>query len=191
MTGNWHIALLEPSETQFSLDECDLWENRVARILRCRGYEAYYPAIPRKTHKRHRIARIAVGPMFPGYMLVRESPRGWDMLRTTPGIRSRNSLLLNPATGRLAVLPEDEIWRIAEIEFKLMDQELNPPKKVLPYKVGDRVRVTGGPFEGRYAKIETLDDNERIALLMDIFGRESRVYASSGHLAPALAPAVA
>lgn len=191
MTQGWHIAMLQPQATQFSLDEHDLWESRVARILRARGYQVYYPGIPRTTHQRHRLPRIALAPMFPGYLFVRSHPRGWDMLRTTPGIRLGQSLLINPATGRLAVLSDDEFWRIAEIELIKMDQALNPPKKELPYKIGDRVRVTGGPFEGRWANIETLDDNERIGLLLDIFGRQTRVLASPDWLAPAPAPAIA
>jgi transcription antitermination factor NusG len=48
------------------------------------------------------------------------------------------------------------------------------------------VRVTDGAFVGFYANIETLDDEERIALLMDIFGRPTRVYASHDQLAPAV-----
>lgn len=187
MCGGWHIALLEPYAFPLRLDEHDLWENRVARVLRTRGYEAYYPGIPRQTHKNHRVPRMGMEPMFPGYMLVKEGTDGWgwEALRTTPGIRHQ-SLLINPASGKLAVLPDEEFWRIAEIELRRIDQMLNPPKRQFPYKVGDRIKVTGGAFAGYYAKIEELDGDERVALLMNIFGRESRVYASHEQLAPAV-----
>jgi len=98
-------------------------------------------------------------------------------------IRTYGSLLIDSATARLAVLPAGEIDRIAEAERRLIHQILNPPPRELPYQVGDPVRVTGGAFAGFYANIETLDDEERIALLMDIFGRQTRIFASHEHLA--------
>jgi len=167
----WHIALIEPQSEQIA-----------SRALRARGYDAYWPKFPKKTRKRYGVHELRMRPMFPGYMFVNESIRGWDGLRTAPGVRIGQSLLIDPGTGRLAVLPTGEIERIGETEKRLIDQIINPPPRSLPYGVGDTVRVTGGVFSGFYATIETLDDEERIALLMDIFGRKSRVFASHEHL---------
>lgn len=166
----WHIALIEPQA-----------ERIACHVLRARGYEVYYPAFPKKYDRYYGHVRITYRPMFPGYMFVNQSRRGWEMLRTAPGVRTHNSLLM--INGRYAVLPDDEIERIAAKETELTNKILNPPPRELPYKVGDRVLVTDGAFADHYATIETLDDEERIALLMDIFGRETRVFASSLQLA--------
>jgi len=182
MVERWHIAMMEPYATGLS-ERDDGWDANACRILRRRGYEVYYPAFPKKTHTTHRVMRMIMRPMFPGYLFVNESAIGWDWLRTTPGIRTYGSLLIDSATARLAVLPPGEIDRIAEAERRLIHQILNPPPRELPYEVGDTVRVTGGAFAGFYANIETLDDEERIALLMDIFGAPRRVFASHEHLA--------
>lgn len=185
MVERWHIAMMEPYATGLS-ERDDGWDANACRILRRRGYEVYYPAFPKKTHTTHRVMRMIMRPMFPGYLFVNESAIGWDWLRTTPGIRTYQSLLIDSATGRLAVLPSGEIDRIMAAETRLKDQILNPPPRELPFKVGDRVMFTGGAFaesKDPYATIETLDDEERIALLKDIFGAPRRVFASHEHLA--------
>src|SRR5882757_4837726 len=133
MVERWHIALIEPQS-----------EAIACRILRARGYEIYYPALPKAVHKSYGVHRMTMRPMFPGYMFVNESPRGWEWLRTAPGVRTFNCLLM--INGRYAVLPCGEIGRIAEKEKQLITQIVNPPPRELPYGVGDTVRVTGGPF---------------------------------------------
>jgi len=170
MTDRWHIALIEPQRERIS-----------CHVLRQRGYEVYYPAFPKKTTRGQGAIRTEMRPFFPGYMFVNQSPRGWEWLRTAPGVRTFNSLLM--INGRYAILPDGEIQRIAEKEEGLIHQILHPPPRTLPYAVGDQVKVIDGPFGGWLATIETLDDEERISLLMDIFGRESRVFASHTQLA--------
>jgi len=185
MVERWHIAMMEPYATGLS-ERDDGWDANACRILRWRGYEVYYPAFPKKTHTTHRVTRTIMRPMFPGYVFVNESASGWHWLRTTPGIRTYGSLLIDSATARLAVLPLGEIDRILAAEKRLIHQILNPPPPELPYKVGDRVRVADERFAGcadPYGTIETLDEEERIAVLINIFGRPTRAYVSHEHLA--------
>ena len=166
----WHIALIEPQSEQIA-----------SRVLRSRGYDAYWPKFPKKVRKGHGAIKIQMRPMFPGYMFVNESPQGWFWLHNAPGVRTNGGLL--KTEDGYAVLPQGEIDRILETESTLINQIVNV-RKYTPFAVGDTVRVTGGAFAGRYATIETLDDHQRIALLMDIFGRKSRVFAASEHLSP-------
>ena len=49
--------------------------------------------------------------------------------------------------GRFAVLPPGEIERIAAYATFLIYQILNPPPAMIPYAIGDTVKVTGGPFQ--------------------------------------------
>ncbi|SRR5216683_1796626 len=169
MVERWHIARIEPQS-----------EAMACRILRVRQYEVYYPALPKRVRKGNGVTCMVMRPMFPSYLFVAESSRGWEWLRTTPGVRTVNSLLM--INGHFAVLPENEIERIAAKEKELINQIINPAPIELPYCIGNTVKVIDGAFAGFYANIEALDDHERIALLMDIFGRPTRVFASHAQL---------
>lgn len=177
----WHIALLEPRAFGLTRDDHGEWASNTQRILRNRGYEVCYPGLPAKFTRGQGAVEMKMRPMFPGYLFVNEPAQGWELLRTTPGVRTFHSLLM--INGRYAVLPIGEIYRINARAEELIDQILNPPPRELPFGIGDTVKVIDGAFSGWLAKIETLDDDERIALLMDIFGRQTRVYASWSQLA--------
>ena len=41
--------------------------------------------------------------------------------------------------------------------------------------MGDTIRVLSGAFADTIARIETLEDGERLQILMDLMGRKSRV----------------
>lgn len=171
MSGNWHIALAESNR-----------EALAVAALRGRQYEVYCPWLPKKTHRTHRVVRTIMRPMFPGYIFVNEAPFGWEPLRITPGIRVTKSLMM--VSGHYAVLGDAVIQAIAAKEGEEFARIANPKPKTLPYKAGDVVKIVDGPFKGFFAKIETLDDEARIALLMSLLGRESRVFATHEHLAP-------
>jgi transcription antitermination factor NusG len=85
-----------------------------------------------------------------------------------------NSLLHRCGCSTYAVLA-DEIVTV----IRMKEQELCNMKPQLAaahgFKVGQQVRIEEGPFSGYFAKIETLDDDGRIGLLMSLFGRDSRV----------------
>ena len=175
----WHVALMEPRAARLSQGAEGEWGSAPARALRARGYEVYYPAFPQKVNKSYNVIKLVMRPMFPGYMFVNQSLKGWEALRTTPGMRAVNTLLM--VDGHLAVLPDGEIDRIAAKERELLSRAISP-QTVLPYEVGDTVRIVDGPWQGFYGEIENLDDSGRITLLMDIFRRKARVFTSHKHL---------
>lgn len=166
----WHIALIEPQA-----------ENLASQALRARGYEPYYPSFPKTIQRGRGHSRITMRPMFPGYIFVVQPSHGWERLRTAPGVRVTHSLLM--INGAFAKLPSTEIDKILIAERELCSDIAKPKIEKLPYGVGDTVRLTEGVWMGFTAQIVTLDDAERIGLLMSLFGRESRVIASHEHLA--------
>lgn len=169
--NRWHIALTEPQRERTATVNLMAW-----------GYEVYCPTFRKVAGSGGGGAKRQVDrPLFPGYLFVRESPDGWTSLRHASGIRQVHSLLM--INGDYAMLPEDEVLAVRAVEDRLMYQWLNPDARVPRLHVGDRVQVTEGALTGRYARIETLDDDERIGLLMSIFGREARVFASPEQLA--------
>ena len=161
--NHWHIALTEDS--RYDLD--------TAEALRDRGYLVYNPRCPRKVYwGRNRYVR-RVRAMFPGYLFVDEPVgQNWRRLETCPGIRPKNSLLHNGEGYR--ILPSGSYEEIRKTEISLMrqiDENSAPP----PFPVGSEVFIQSGPFAGYFARVGDLDDTAAVGLLLDIFGRESRV----------------
>lgn len=170
--SSWHIALTEPGA------------DRNAMIaLRNRGYDVYRPIIPVFVKQGRGKLKTDWRSMFPGYLFVMDVRIGsWERLRNAPGIRygrhgdDKAFLRVN---GIAATIDEDHphFQRIRRKEIELSTEGR--------FKVGDTVRVEEGPLAGLWGTIQTLDDTERVCLLMSLFGRESRVTIESSHLMPA------
>jgi transcription antitermination factor NusG len=174
---NWHIALTEPQS-----------ERHASEGLRSRGYEAYFPIFP-KTIRHFRNGpnrvRTVIRPLFPGYLFVVDRlAQGWLRLEKCPGIREVHSLLRRCGSPEYACLPASAIdaMRAKETALCKEQQTLTASHGL---KIGEMVRIEEGPFTGLFAQIETLDDHERIGLLMSLFGRESRVSLPAECLASA------
>ena len=59
------------------------------------------------------------------------------------------------------------------------DGKLLPPERP---KSGDAVRLLTGPFANYVAKVETIDAEQRIWLLMELMGRVTRISADPNQL---------
>ena len=62
---------------------------------------------------------------------------------------------------------------IREIRDRECNGVVELPRRVL--KHGDRVRILAGPFRGHLAIYAGMTANERIAVLLEMFGRQQRV----------------
>ncbi len=52
------------------------------------------------------------------------------------------------------------------------DDEDQPMKTAIPYRVGDRVRVKEGNFENQEGEVDSVDEaNGRVTVIINIFGR--------------------
>jgi len=170
---NWHIALTEPGADRIA-----------AEALRNRCYLVYRPILPIMVrHGRGRL-RSVMKSMFPGYLFVIDNQVGsWERLRNAVGVRAFGSLLM--INGHLAILENGIIEMIKATEQRLCTETMKREKVNVPFHVGETVRIEDGPFVGLFGNIETLDDMQRICLLMSLFGRESRVFVPLEHLLPA------
>jgi len=67
------------------------------------------------------------------------------------------------------------------ISLSIMDQirkfeiKLNRDPERRKFKANQRIRITDGPFELWEGRIETLDSNYRLGVLIDLLGREVRI----------------
>ena len=111
--------------------------------------------------------------MFPGYLLVRcfLDDASWAVIRDTPGIVN-----FVGAGGKPSPLSREEVEN-----FLYVPDETKPdaPKKTrarLGFELNETVRVKEGPFaDFSGAIVEINEDQLKVKVLVDIFGRETPV----------------
>ena len=115
-------------------------------------------------------------PLFPGYLFVAfDSARGgWRAINSTHGISRVVSF-----GGRPEAVPQALITGIME----RCDGEGNilPPNHL---KAGDHVQIVEGPMAEFLATIETLGPEQRVWVLLDILGKQTRVSLPTHALKP-------
>lgn len=111
-----------------------------------------------------------VKKLFPGYVLVEMimSDESWYIVRNTPGV---TGFLGSSGKGAKPVpLYDEEVERI----FKEIGYDEN--KVVVNYEVGDKVKITDGPFKMLAGKIIELNlDEGKANVAIDLFGQETNV----------------
>jgi transcriptional antiterminator NusG len=116
------------------------------------------------------VKKEKVKKMFPGYVLVEMimSDESWYIVRNTPGV---TGFLGSSGKGAKPVpLYDEEVERI----FKEIGYDEN--NVVIDYEIGDRVKITDGPFKMLAGKIVELNADEGKAnVLIDLFGQETNV----------------
>ena len=143
-------------------------ERRAQEHLQRQQFVAYLPCYSRR-RKHARKVEIVQAPLFPRYLFVAVDldVQRWLSIRSTVGV----SRLVGHGDTPAPVPPglveslkarhgEDGLIRLAA-----------PPG----LRVGDRVRVRGGAFENNLGLFETIKDDERVTILLDLLGRQVRV----------------
>ena len=110
--------------------------------------------------------------IFPGYLLTRAilDDDAWSVIRQTPGVTG----FVGPGT-KPTPLSRAEVENILQVE----DETTEAPKQRRPrldHEIGETVRVREGPFAaftGQVAEIN--EDQEKLKVLVNIFGRETPV----------------
>jgi transcriptional antiterminator NusG len=105
--------------------------------------------------------------VFPGYILVEMvmNDDTWYAVRNTPGVTDFVRSGAKPVP-----LQPDEVDRI------LRRMEAEAPKIKVSYRVGQKVRITEGPFEDFMGTVDAIDtDRARVRVLVSMFGRETPI----------------
>jgi transcriptional antiterminator NusG len=105
--------------------------------------------------------------VFPGYILVEMilDEDSWYVVRNTPGV-----------TGFVGMGNEPTPLRADEVK-QIMDR-MDDDRIVFKvnFKVGDKVRITGGPFNEFIGRVSNIDpDKAKVRVMVDFFGRETPV----------------
>jgi len=170
----WHVLLTEPSCERRARDH-------LRDVLKLDPY------MPAETVKQTRTARTIWGasrrqivverPIFRGYLFVPLNVAWSFGLDRVPGLRQQPFLL---SDGWPVTLSAVAIEKLRLIEYALA----HPGEPILPFKVGDRVRLVEGAFQSLVAEVARIDSEQRIELLMDILGGRSSVFVKAFQIEP-------
>lgn len=159
----WYLAQVKPN--QFKVAQ----EN-----LTRQDFDVFCPVVEKSQRNRAKF-QPQLCLLFPGYLFVSFDPGKpqWRAINSTYGVSKLVSLnSLEPSS-----VPEE---LIAELMLRCdSDGRLMPPST---FKLGDEVTVVGGPFADLVTKIERVDPDQRLWVLLDIMGRIARVTISANDL---------
>lgn len=108
--------------------------------------------------------------LFPGYVLVEMimSDESWYIVRNTPGV---TGFLGSSGKGAKPVPLYDY-----EVERLFKEIGMDKDNIVVNYEVGNKVKITDGPFKMLAGKIVSLDlENGKANVSVDLFGQETNV----------------
>lgn len=116
------------------------------------------------------VRKEKVKKMFPGYILVEMvmTDEAWYVVRNTPGV---TGFLGSSGKGAkpFPLFPH-------EIEKILNSMGMSTKEVIVDLKVGDRVKITDGPFKLMVGKVFEIDkENSKAKVNIDLFGQETAV----------------
>jgi transcription termination/antitermination protein NusG len=119
--------------------------------------------------------------MFPGYLLVRclLDDDSWYVIRNTPGVTG-----FVGAGNKPSPLPRRDVETFLAVKTETEDLPTKKGRARLEHELGETVRVKEGPFANFSGEIvEINEDQLKVKVLVDIFGRETPVELDFGQVA--------
>jgi len=116
---------------------------------------------------------------MPGYVLVhmQMSDEGYHLINSI----NRVTGFLGPQ-GKPMPMRDEEVNQI----LNRVEEGGEAPRSLISYDVGEQVNVTDGPFEGFSGMVEEVDeDNQRLKVMVSIFGRATPVELEYAQVAKA------
>lgn len=167
MSLSWYVVETHPCA-----------EAKAEAHLRRQGFQTYLPRY-RKQRRHARRCEEVLAPLFPRYLFVAmdTARQRWRAVQSTLGVTRLVSFGASPAAMRDSVITE---IRSRETEEGLI--RVAPPAGFVR---GETVRVANGLLESQLGLFEGITDNERVAVLLDILGRKTRVVMHRSSLATA------
>lgn len=155
--NKWFVAYTQP-----------LKEMVAKHHLQEQGYGVYLPMF-KKTRRHARRVDEVLQPLFPRYIFV-ELDLEIDGWRSVNGTRGVGYLLLND--GRPVIMPTPIIQALQSQEN---EQGILPISCVETFVKGQKLRIVDGSFKDQLAVFEKMDDKQRVQLLLNFLGRETKI----------------
>lgn len=167
--GRWYVV-----HTQSGYEN-KVRQNLESRIVSMNAEDSIFEVvIPMEDYVDYKNGKrvMAQRKMFPGYLLVRAhlDDQAWFVIRNTPGV-----------TGFVGQGAKPSPLPRRDVEAFLMpkgteETAATRAKPRLEYEVGETVRVKEGPFADFSGEVvEINEDQLRLKVLVNIFGRETPV----------------
>lgn len=156
----WYLAQLKPGGL----------ERAVANLAR-QGFQSFMP-LREETRRRAGRWERRSRPLFPGYLFVQvpSNHRHWRSINSTYGV---SRLVALEAGAPTQVAPSI----ISGLKERVTAEGvLQPPAEL---KAGDQVRVVSGPFSKMIAEIESVSEQGRIYVLLNLMGSYAKAQLSS------------
>ena len=160
----WFLAQLKPNSYRIA-----------ERNLQRQGFRTFLP-LQEATLRRHGKFQLTLKPLFPGYLFVAvdTSSGGWRAINSTHGVTKLVNFGDDPAPVPMDLV--SELMLRCDSEGKLL-----PPQRLTP---GDSVTLTYGPFADFAAKVEQIDSDQRVWVLLDLMGRKTRLAVDADVVRP-------
>lgn len=159
----WYLVQLKPNGLR-----------RATENLQRQGFGTFMPERRVDVRRRGRFT-VERKPVFPGYLFVQFDPEdsGWRAVNSTFGVARLVGF------GDTAPRPVPEPL-IAGLRSRCDAGDiLRPPETLTP---GDEVTVLSGPFADFVATVETIPDQERVRVLLDLMGQKVRTELRTGQV---------
>ena len=152
---SWIVARNKPNQDKIALIN-----------LERQNFEFFQPTFKTMSRVQNKFKEI-IKPVFPGYIFVAINleENNWHKINNTRGI---SSIIV---FGNEIPLIHCELIEALKHRFSLN----NTPKAVDPFKTGMNVEISNGPFAQLIGKIEEIDADQRIWILLDVLGTQTRV----------------
>lgn len=153
-------------------------QERLARThLERQGYSVYLP-LARQAGRRKGRARTTIAPLFPRYLFVHLDRKvdNWAPIRSTVGVVSLIRFGQQPAA-----VPEALIAYLRAREDEEGLHVIAPSE----YKAGAPVRITAGGLTGYEGIFLATSGRQRVVVLLDILGKQTRTVVEAGAIEPA------
>lgn len=114
--------------------------------------------------------KVTTKTSFPGYVLVKMDldDELWYIVKSTPGVMGFVGTSTHPTP-----LEEQEVQNIM---FGIEEEAGEKARRAIDFSIGDRVRVTEGPFTGFSGIVDEIDEEKsKLRLMISIFGRSAPV----------------
>jgi transcriptional antiterminator RfaH len=167
--------LLGDGERWYVVHTAPFCEARAQLNLRNQEFRTFLPK-RRKTVRHARKLRTVEAPFFPGYLFVVLDPerRQWRCVNGSFGV---SSLIMQG--DRPHPVPHGIVEALQasadDSGFLQLEEKL---------RVGSPVRLMAGPFADQLAILDSLDDNARVRVLLDVLGRRVSIATHASNVFP-------
>lgn len=133
------------------------------RHLTRQGFRCFCPTRLETIHRRGRL-KTEPRPLFPGYLFIsNDAPLPqWRLVNSTRGVLR----LVTDGRSRPGAMPRE--FMTALLARCDANGRLHTADEL---QEGDRVRILSGPFAGLVSRIDQLDQQGRLQLLIQVLGR--------------------